>query len=149
MNTAVSESQLPPVIKTIQVPWTAEEAFNRFTSGISGWWPTQTHSVAEDEDLEVVFEMSAGGLVFEQKGDHRAVWAEVLLWEPPHRFILNWHPGREAESGGALEVHFKDLNEGCRVELTHSGWEKYGPKAEEMQSAYSRGWDYVLGLYTK
>jgi uncharacterized protein YndB with AHSA1/START domain len=147
MNTAVSKSQLPPVIKTIQVPWTTEEAFSRFTTQISDWWPKKIHSVAEDDELEVGFELDEGGLVYEQKGDHHAVWAEVLLWEPPHRFILNWHPGREAESGGTLEVRFKNLGEGCQVKLTHSGWEKYGSKAVEMRKGYSSGWDYVLGLY--
>lgn len=147
MNTAQASPQLPPVTKSIIVPWPRSEAFRRFTEGMTDWWPTGTHSVAESDDLDVIFEPREGGLVYEQKGDHRAVWAEVLLWEPDDRFILNWHPGREADTGGALEVRFIAKGDSCRLELTHAGWEKLGDKAAVIRSGYDSGWDFVLGLY--
>ncbi|MBT8063241.1 MAG: ATPase [Xanthomonadales bacterium] len=148
MNTALQSKPMPPVIKTITVPWTQAEAFKRFTEGMTLWWPTRSHSVAESGDLDVVFEPRVGGLVYEQKGEHRATWAEVLIWEPDARFVLNWHPGRAAESGGALEVRFIDNGDSCRIELTHSGWEKLGEKAREIRAGYETGWDHVLALYS-
>lgn len=141
------KTPLPPVIKTILVPWSQSDAFRRFTSGMSGWWPTATHSVAEDEELDIIFEPRVDGLVYEQKGKHRSVWAEVLLWDPNRRFVLNWHPGREAQSGGALDVRFIESGDSCRVELTHSGWEKLGDNAHAIRQGYETGWDMVLGLY--
>lgn len=148
MNTAPRNKPIPPVIKTITVPWTQAEAFKRFTEGMTHWWPTQSHSVAESGDLDVIFEPHIGGLVYEQKGDHKATWAEILIWEPVARFVLNWHPGRTAESGGALEVRFVADGDSCRIELTHSGWEKLGEQAQKTRAGYEVGWDHVLALYS-
>jgi len=38
---------IPPVHRTIVVPWMPEAAFRRFTAEIMSWWPHQTHSVGE------------------------------------------------------------------------------------------------------
>ena len=147
MNHQQRNHALEPIVKTITVPWSQAEAFCRFTGGMTEWWPTRTHSVAESDEAEVIFETHAGGLVYERMGDHRATWAEVLLWEPSERFILNWHPGREVETGGPLEVRFIAVGDGCRIELIHGGWEKLAEKAIEVRSGYDSGWDYVLGCY--
>jgi len=148
MSTANPDFGLPPVIKTITVPWPPAKAFERFTAEISSWWPCQTHSVAESAELEIVFEEFSGGRVYEKLGDHSSVWAEVLVWEPPHRFILNWHPGRAAETGGPVEVRFSEKDSGCQVELTHRGWENLGDDALELRTGYDSGWDFVLARYT-
>lgn len=146
MSKAEVTTIVPPVTKAITVPWNQAEAFRRFTQGMGKWWPTRTHSVARSENVDVVFEAREGGLVYEQNGE-RSVWAEVVLWEPSERFILNWHPGRDAATGGPLEVRFIAGGDSCRIELTHGGWEKLGDKALETRTLYDSGWDFVLNRY--
>ena len=46
-----------------------------------------------------------------------------------------------------LEVRFLPEDGGTRVELEHSGWERYAEGAQESFSSYNEGWDFVLGRY--
>lgn len=47
--------------KPVRVDWVPQEAFERFTRDMNGWWPTETHSVGKHESVQVVFETHQGG----------------------------------------------------------------------------------------
>ncbi len=102
------------------------------------------------ESVQVVFETHQGGRIFERRVDGvESEWGKVLEWEPPTRFVMSWHPGRDAEGAQRLEVNFHPEGDGIRLEIVHSGWEKLGDK-ERIDAAlvgYDEGWDMVLGRY--
>ncbi|MBW8012110.1 MAG: hypothetical protein FVQ83_12865 [Chloroflexi bacterium] len=142
------EVVLPPVEKSIQVSLPVDAAFKLFTQGLSTWWPLASHSVGLDKVESCIVEEHEGGRVYEiQKDGSEAPWGTVLAWEPPHRFMMSWHPGRDENTAQELEVLFDAEGEGTRIELIHRGWETLGDKAKETREGYITGWDTVLGNY--
>lgn len=136
-----------PVRRNVTVGRPVEEAFELFTDRISTWWPFATHSVGGENTVAAVFEQSEGGRLYERGADGTEHdWADIVVWEPPSRFVLKWHvnPERETE----VEVRFVPAGEGTRVELEHRGWERLSePVAAESRASYSDGWRVVLGEY--
>ncbi len=141
---------IEPVVKEIWVKAGVDDAFRRFTDGISGWWPTGTHSVSGERCQEVRFEGHVGGHIFEEASDgamHR--WGSVLAWEPPRRVAFTWHPGRGPDSAQTVEVEFSSERGGTRLRLTHTGWERFGEGAAEMREDYDTGWTLVFSGYAR
>lgn len=143
-----TKERLPPVRKSVHVPWPVEAAFVRFTREMGSWWPLRTHSVGADLARGVVFEEGAGGRIYErEEGGQTHLWGTVTAWEPPRRVRFTWHPGREASGAQDVEVRFTAEGGGTRVELTHSGWETLGDKAASTRRDYDSGWPPVLARY--
>jgi uncharacterized protein YndB with AHSA1/START domain len=135
------------VYKRVVVNRPREEAFELFTAGLASWWPFETHSPANERPEEVVFEERVGGRVYDRlaSGEEHE-WATVSAWEPPERFVLDWHVSRGRPST-ELEVRFEPEDSGTRVELEHRGWERHADEAAETHRSYDEGWDTVLGRY--
>ena len=72
-----------------------------------------------------------------------------MEWEPPTRFVMSWHPGRDEEGAQRLEVTFHAEGDGTRLEIVHSGWEKLGDeeRIDAALAGYDEGWDMVLVRY--
>ena len=125
------------------VPLPPAEAFDLFTTRMSSWWPLQTHSVFTGDSEAVVFESFAGGRVIERsRTGQEHVWAEIVAYDRPRRFVLAWHPG-----GGPateVEVAFTPSDDGTLVELEHRGWEVF-EKPEAARDEYANGWPLVFG----
>jgi uncharacterized protein YndB with AHSA1/START domain len=139
---------IPPVVRTVTVPWAREAAFRRFTEEISSWWPRSTHSIGQERSERVTLEGRVGGRIFETiQGGDECVWGTVQVWDPPHRVAFTWHPGQKAETAQTVEVRFSGSGEGTLVELTHRGWELLGKQAPRMRRAYGLGWIGVLRIY--
>jgi len=139
---------LAPVRKSIQVKLSIDAAFRLFTEGITRWWPLKTHSVGEDEALSCTFEGHPGGRIYETLKDGKQwEWGRVLDWDPPASVSFSWYPGRADDTGQKVDVTFKTVPGGTRVELVHSGWETLGERAREYREGYVTGWDYVLGQF--
>jgi uncharacterized protein YndB with AHSA1/START domain len=125
---------------------TPEDAFRLFTEDIGSWWPMDPHSVfgatarVDVEGSEIV-EQSAKG--------ERSVWAEIVESSPPHRLVLSWHPGTDPAKATRVEVAFLPDGEGTRVELTHTGWEALGERAEAARQSYDNGWQLVLQRFAE
>lgn len=133
---------LAAIRKTITVDASVEKAFETFTRGMASWWPSGSHRVFE-EGSSVVFEERLGGRVFERATDgEEADWADVIAWEPPHRFVLRWrvNPKRGPTE---VEVRFAPEDGGTRVDLEHRGWDD-----AEGRANYHTGWDPVLARFT-
>ena len=137
--------KLPPVELAIRVRSNVDEAFRLFTEEISTWWPMQTHSLSEEKTKQVIFEGRVGGEIFELTTDgQRHVWGTVLVWEPPHRIVYTWHPGRTPETQQEVEMSFRATDEGTEVALLHRNWETLGEEAETTRDGYLNGWNVVF-----
>ncbi|MDX1661795.1 MAG: SRPBCC domain-containing protein [Gemmatimonadota bacterium] len=141
-------TSLPPVEKSIFVPWDPETAFDRFVHRIGEWWPLETHSVGTDRARTCAIEPREGGRVYEtwDDGTERR-WGTVTEWAPPERLAFTWHPGRSETTRQQVVVTFDAEGDGTRLDVVHGGWERLGEEAEETRRGYSPGWDHVLGRY--
>ena len=143
----------------VAVDASIEEAFDVFTGRIHTWWPLETHSIRAMRGLgrpeELHLERWQGGRFYERTGLDEIRWGEVLVWDPPHRIVIEWQvladfPPTE------VEVRFTPDGGDTRVELTHDGWEFAGiwglagaKSVNEERDRYAGrlGWDWVLGHY--
>ena len=141
-----AQAQDLTVRKSVTVVCSPAEAFRLFTEGLETWWPFDTHCPGDKRPEEFFFEGRVGGRVFHRAGGAEYEWATVTTWDPPQRFVVDWHvtPGRPSTE---LEVRFVPEGEGTRVELEHRGWGDYGDEAAKAREEYDRGWDFVLGRY--
>jgi len=132
-----------------------ERAFEVFTDEIATWWPYDTHSVEAMDDGDsspktVVFETGPAGRLFEVMSTGKeAHWANVIAWEPPHRFVLEWKTNPDAIAPTEVEVRFTPEGDGTRVDLEHRGFEALGKDAEEAHGSYSNGWPKVFQDYVE
>ena len=139
---------LEPIRRSVTVACPPERAFGLFTGEIDDWWPVELHSRAVDdfegEGLKVErleFQGRVGGRVLEHMSNGQTLpWAEVLVWDPPTRFVLSWHPSSSARPPTEVEVRFSASGAGTLVELEHRGWEALGPSAAALRDGYVGGW---------
>ncbi len=142
-----------PVIKTRTVPLPVEQAFALFTERIGSWWPIDSHSIAADNEdgtagTTIRFDTHVGGQVVETAPDgSECSWADVMAWQPPHRFVLSWHPSPNPIAATVLEVTFTATEVGTELRLVHSGWSEFGADADERRHGYNTGWEMVLDRY--
>jgi uncharacterized protein YndB with AHSA1/START domain len=141
MSTVTSEA----IRKTVLVDFAPAEAFELFTTRISSWWPTTTHSYAGDNVKDVVFEPHVGGSLYEVTDEGTTPWGRITAWEPPHRLVMEWLIGNCA--GTEVEVRFSPEGPGARVELEHRGWERLADPSG--RDGYSGGWDVVLAPFVE
>jgi uncharacterized protein YndB with AHSA1/START domain len=136
---------------TVQAP--PERAFDVFTTGMSSWWPMDSHHIGETEAVEIL--MEPRGRWGERDADgNECVWGFVTEWDPPRRVVLAWHltpqydfdpdPGRSTE----IEVRFTPQDGGTLVELEHRGFERHetGPRIREAVAGPG-GWSELLDIY--
>lgn len=137
-------AEIAAIRKSVTVRRPLEEAFALFTDGIATWWPLATHSIYGERAKTAVFEGRLGGRVYEIADDgEEGVWGSVSVWEPPHRIVYSWHPGRGEGTAQEVEIEFVSDGNDTRVEMEHRGWER----APEKRAGYDTGWDFVLGSY--
>lgn len=146
----MSVVELGPVVKSIEVRRSADDAFRLFTDEISAWWPMKKHTRAKDAageaTVRVDFEARVGGRIYEtlNTGEQRE-WGEVLAIEPCKRVAFSFSMGRPKDKCGEVEVRFERLGDkACRVTLTHTHWERFGDEAEAMRRGFANGWDAVF-----
>jgi uncharacterized protein YndB with AHSA1/START domain len=139
-----TQAQIEAIHKSVTVNVPVAQAFTAFTDEIASWWPLNTHSYGGEKATAAVIEGREGGRVYERQADGtEADWAEVVAWEPPHRFVLDWKI-----CPSEVEVRFTDAGDGVtRVDLEHRGWDRAGEGATAMRENYAGGWDHVLGKF--
>jgi uncharacterized protein YndB with AHSA1/START domain len=146
----VQSAATAPIRLSVSVPATPDRAFVAFTTEMGRWWPVSTHSIDEGTATEVVFEERVGGRVYERSAHGKEeFWAEVLVWDPPHRLVLAWRPNPEPGPRTEVEVTFHRQENGTRVDLEHRAWERLGALAAEHRGGYAsdEGWVAVLHNY--
>ena len=134
-----------PVRKTIEVGCAPEQAFDVFSARFASWWPLATHSIGQEQALTCGIEPRVGGEVYEVNRDGtRCKWGQVLVWDPPRRLTLYWHPGMEERVGQEVEVTFTPTAIGTRVDLEHRNWAQLGDAAGPSRDGYNQGWETVF-----
>ncbi len=86
-----------PVRKSVTVKASAEHAFRVFTNGIDSWWP-RSHHIGNSPMRKAIIEGRRGGRCYSEQTDgSECDWGQVLVWEPPRRFVMAWQisPGLE------------------------------------------------------
>lgn len=123
-----------------------DQAFDLFTTKLATWWPLATHSIAEDDAVDVRFEGRVGGRVVEIARDGtECSWADVLAWDPPHRVALAWHPNPEPVAATIVDVRFTAVDGGTQLDLEHRSFEELGDDdGPAARAGYDEGWDPVL-----
>lgn len=138
-----NQAEVDPVRKQIAVASDVETAFRTFTEDMASWWPVETHSITGNPET-VVFEQETGGRVFERARDGKECdWATILVFEPPHRVVLEWKVNSAAPPT-EVEVRFMQDGDGTLVDLEHRGWERYEGGGAEERGSYESGWPGVL-----
>ncbi len=139
---------LEPLRESVTVTTAIEETFRIFTNGIASWWPVAQYSVSQERTRDVVLEPRVGGALFEVNDDGQTFpWGQVLVWEPPQRLVLSWHPGRAPDVAQEVEVRFTADGGGTKVELEHRDWDRLGEDAGKVRESYGGGWAVVLGIH--
>lgn len=98
-----------------------------------------------------VFEPRLGGLWYELSEDgSKANVGRVLVWEPPHRFVMSWEINSNwvPDTSVATEVEVSFFSEGpnlTRVELVHRKFEVLGKEGgNKMRGDVDGGWPGLL-----
>jgi hypothetical protein len=145
-----------PVRKSVTVQASADKAFRVFTEGFDGWWP-RTHHIGKSPMTKGIIEGFAGGRCYSEQADGTDCdWGKVLVWEPPHRFVMAWQVthtwGYEPDLAKASEVEVRftpEADGSTRVDLEHRHFERHGEGWQIMRTSIDSpgGWGTLLGLY--
>jgi Activator of Hsp90 ATPase homolog 1-like protein len=148
-------ASLAPVTKSVHVKVPIAHAFEVFTSGLSRWWPT-THGIGKKPIRTVVMEPRLGGRWREIAEDGTETCAAtIILWEPPHRFVMLWQISAlwkpEAAMKSEVDVRFTaDGPEATDVVLLHHKFETMGDEAgASMRRDVDGGWPGLLARFVE
>jgi uncharacterized protein YndB with AHSA1/START domain len=146
-----------PVRKSITVKASVERAFQVFTEGFDTWWPRQ-HHIGKSPLKKAIIEGFAGGRCYSEQVDGTdCPWGEVMVWEPPRRFVMawkinpQWQYEPELAKSSEVEVRFTPESDGTtRVDLEHRHFERHGEGWETMRTQVDSGmgWGGLLQLYS-
>jgi uncharacterized protein YndB with AHSA1/START domain len=146
---------IAPVRKSVRVKAPVARAFEVFTSGLSRWWPHE-HGIGKKPIAKVLMEPRLGGrwLEISEDGTETPV-ATIILWEPPHRFVMLWQVNAHWKPDMAMksEVDVRFTAEGSDatlVELVHHKFETMGAEAgASMRKDVDGGWPGLLERYAE
>jgi len=144
------------VRKSITVKASVKQAFHVYTEGFDTWWP-RTHHIGKSPLKKAIIEGRAGGRCYsEQMDGTECDWGRILIWEPPHRFVMAWQItpqwGYEPDltKSSEVEVRFTAVADGVtRVDLEHRYFERHGEGGGAMRTAVGApdGWTGLLQLF--
>jgi hypothetical protein len=60
---------------------------------------------------------------------------------------FTWHPARDPATAQEVDLEFVAESEGTRLELTSTGWERWGRGSRRARNGYNLGWGYVLNVW--
>ena len=146
---------IAPVKKSIRVATSQAHAFKVFTLKLGSWWPRKA-TIGKPPMKTAVFEPRLGGRWYELSEDgSEANVGKVLVWEPPHRFIVSWDLNSQWKPDLTMssEVEVRFIAEGAnatRVELEHRKFEEMGAEAgASMRKDVDGGWPGILEQFKK
>jgi hypothetical protein len=139
---------IEPLSLSFDVRAPATHAFDVWTRDIGRWWPAD-HTATGEDGLTVTLEPRVGGRIFERTTDGReSEWGQILVWEPPRRFVYTWHLRRTVEESTEVEIRFvATAPDATRVEIEHRGWERLGSEGPSWRDRNRGGWETLLPHY--
>jgi uncharacterized protein YndB with AHSA1/START domain len=145
-----------PVRKSVTVKTSVAQAFELFTAGFDSWWP-RSHHIGKSPMKTAHIEQKAGGRCYtDQEDGTDCDWGTVLVWEPPHRFVMAWQIDAQWQyqpdlaQSSEVEVRFTAEADGStRVDLEHRNFERHGAGGPIIRTAVDspNGWADLLQLY--
>jgi len=151
----IEQAAIAPVRKTVHVKVPIEHAFEVFTSGLTRWWPN-SHGIGKKPIQKVMMEPRLGGRWLEIADDGTETSAAtIIIWEPPHRFVMLWQVSAEWKPDLAMksevDVRFvADGPEATHVELVHHKFETMGAEASaSMRRDVDGGWPGLLQRFVE
>ncbi len=139
---------IEPLQLSFVVECEVDHAFEVFTTKASTWWPYR-HSASQVAGLTVTFEPRVGGRVFERTPDGAEFdWGEIVLWEPPTRLGYLWHIRADRSQATDVRITFTaESPERTRVEIVHTGWERFDDHGPARRDGNRKGWEGLLPHY--
>jgi len=119
-------------VVSISVRVALPEAFRIFTEEIDQWWRHgRKYRLGRGRSV-VHLEPRLGGRLYESfgEGPRARIYetGQVLVWEPPARFVLEWRAANFAsEEKTEVEVRFAPSGASTLVTLEHRGWSQIRP----------------------
>jgi len=148
-------TKIAPVRKSIRVQASQAHAFEVFTSGLGRWWPRKA-GIGDAPMKAMVLEPRLGGRWYELAEDgSQADVGRILVWEPPHRFVVSWDINAlwkpDPAIGSEVEVRFvAEGRDATLVELEHRKFEQMGAEAgASMRKDVDGGWPGMLEHFKK
>jgi len=140
--------------RSVVVPVAQDKAFEVFTAGMTGWWPSE-HHIGSAPIEQIVVEPREGGRWYTRHVDgSETSTGYVSAWEPPERVVVTWQIGADWKYDPRLvttiEVRFvAEASDRTRVELEHRDLDRYGPEAERMRETFGApgAWDSTLAAF--
>lgn len=136
--------------QAIEIAADRERVFDAFVNDINRWWPRQgkyrySFAPADTEPGEIHFEPHPGGRYYEKFANGRElIIGHITTWDPPVRLSYTWRaPDWDGET--LVEIAFKVVDGGTRVEIRHSGWEN--PGVPDAAIGYGEGHADVLQAF--
>jgi Activator of Hsp90 ATPase homolog 1-like protein len=115
----------------VDVPLSPAHAFVLFTERIDAWWKRGPQYRFRSPWTTGRLEFVPGdcGRLIERYPDGEVLEiGRVSRWDPPRGFSLQWRlPIFEPAEVTHVEVSFRAVSMGCRVEVRHSGWTHLRP----------------------
>ena len=152
------EADDQPVRKSVIVRTRPERAFEIFTREIDTWWP-RSHHIGKSPMRRVEIEERAGGRCYtEQEDGTECDWGSVLVWDPPHRFVMAWQITHEwgyepsLAKSSEVEVSFTPaVGGGTQVDLVHRFFNRHGSGGDTMRAGVGapNGWTGILQLFAE
>lgn len=107
MDEREQTATLAPLRHEVVVACDKAQAFAIFTEQMGEWWPLAALSVGLADSAGVKVDGRQGGKVTERLRDgSEAVWGTLLVWEPPDRLMMTWHPWHGEDDATEVEVKF-------------------------------------------
>lgn len=132
------------VEKSVSLACDIDRAFVLFTEHASEWWPEGRRHLG---DPKSEIRMLASGRFFERAGDGReAELGRVILWDPPHRVVLDFFVGTDADHPTEVTITFaaEPVASTTRVSVRHGpkpvSQELYDKRAPQ----FERSWTMLL-----
>ena len=154
--TIVTKAPVAPVFKTITVNVSVERAFDVFTAGFDSWWP-RSHNISQSPMEKALIETFVGGRCYQRSIDgSECDWGRVIVWEPPHRFVLAWQLNADWQydpdlaKTSEVEVRFTpEAGGGTRVDLEHRYFERHGVRGIDIRTGVDSpgGWGSLLEMF--
>jgi uncharacterized protein YndB with AHSA1/START domain len=128
--------------KTVLLACEPPRAFSLFTEQAGAWWPeTRRHT----PDPRSAISMLASGRFWERAADGQEVeLGRVRVWDPPHRLVLDFYPGTDAEHPTEVVVTFLAEPGGTRVTIEHQPTALSEALWNQRFPRFEASWDLVL-----
>lgn len=143
---------LDPIVRSVSLRCSVEEAFDVWTHRIHLWWPVARISLSRDPNTRVIMEGRVGGRLFERtKNGREHDWGRIIRWEPPRRIVYEWFLQADPTKASEIDVTFRGQEDGTTtVVVEHGRWEH---AAEDVAEEHRRcvaapeGWTGILDEY--